>query len=418
MEQSRYTDPILIILDTTHGQLGGTELNTLNFAKALQKRGLCPLIVEVGAAILAKSTDSKGLSFINIQKDHFEDVGYSQWLRLIKTVKPSVIVRSKTWIGCINWKLDLACLNSTATCLSWEHHPSTANSLKSSVLFEKGKRLLKMKIKLKAWLRNTLHMKSAHRILAVSVAVREALIENFPKTTAKLDVIYPGIDFDFFSRSSEARKRLRANWNIPESAFVLGSLGRLVPHKRNDFTLKVFAELVKFHPDIWCVIAGRGPDLQNLQVISETLGIENRVVFPGWQEHAPDTWSAIDLFLMPSIDEGLGMTLIESVACGCLVLGTETRGMDEILDGPLIETRVAANDLDSWVTKASKIIQSSERLSLHLDALNYLRGKFDAQRQFDLMVDWVKNYSSFDKPTPEFSSSSTESSHDNHQNQK
>lgn len=383
---------ILIVAETTHGQFGGAEHNTLNFANALAKRGLRTSIVEIGKEVLSRHSDAGELSFIKIQTDHFEDVGYFQWRQLIKQTKPSVIIRSKTWVGCINWKLDLATLGSGASYLSWEHHPSATNSLKSSVLFKPGNFLLKVKVKLKAWLRNKLHMKTAKRILAVSKAVGEALATHHPETAKKIDVIYPGVDFNFFKKSNSARKKLRHDWNIPETAFVIGSLGRLVAHKRNDFTLSIFAELLKHHPNIWCVIAGKGPELEHLQALSHNLGIAHRLVFPGWQDHAPDTWSAIDLFLMPSIDEGLGMALIEAVACGCFVLGTETQGMMEILDGPLINNRVEANDLNSWVKKASDIIQSSEKQAQHLQAFNYLQDKFDANKQSDLMIDWMKKH--------------------------
>jgi glycosyltransferase involved in cell wall biosynthesis len=385
--------PILIIAETTHGQLGGTELNTLNFAKVLIKRGLQPLIVEVGKEVLCKYSGAGQLSFINIQANHFENVSYSQWCKLIKQTKPSVILRSKTWIGCINWKLDLATIGSGATYLSWEHHPSTENSLKSSVLFKSGNHLLKTKIKLKAWFRIQLHMKTVKRILAVSHAVSEPLIENQPELSRKLDIIYPGVDFNSFRRSNESRQRLRRCWNIPESAFVIGSLGRLVPHKRNDFTITIFAELLKTHPNVWCVIAGKGPDLERLQVISQQLGIQHRIVFPGWQQNASDAWSTIDLFLIPSIDEGLGMTLIESVASGCMILGAKAGGMKEILDGPLIHNRVPATDLNAWIQKASEIITASDINIQHQLAFNYLYQKFNADTQFNLMVDWLKKNS-------------------------
>ena len=387
---------ILLIVDTTHGQIGGTEQNTLRFAQSLLKRGYAPIMIEVGLPLLAKSTDSTGLQLIHISANSFGDVGWKTWRKLLDNLQPGVVVRSKTWVGCINSKLDAAMAVSKITYLSWEHHPSLPNHairLKNEKLHAFHPRNIKRQ--LKRTVRLQLHMKSAKQTVAVSRAVREPLIEHYPVSAKKVGIIYPGVDFDFFQHSSEARKQLRQQWNIPQSAFVIGSLGRLAPHKGNDFTLEIMAKLLEQNSElnIWCVIAGNGDDLLRLQELAEKLNIAERVRFPGWQEDAPKAWSTIDVFLMPSSDEGLGMTLIEATASGCIPIAAKVGGMQEILCGQLDKSLCRPNDIEDWVKLTSSLICPSERSKQHQVIYQNLRKRFDAGTQWNRMVDWVENNS-------------------------
>lgn len=387
---------ILLIVDTSHGQIGGTEQNTLQFAQALLKRGYVPIMVEVGLPLLAKSADSTGLQLITISAHGFSEVRWQTWRKLLDNLQPAVVIRSKTWVGCINSKLDAAMAVSNITYLSWEHHPSLPNRairLNNEKLHVFHPTNIKMQLKGTARLQ--LHMRGAKQTVAVSRAVREPLIEHYPVSAKKVGIIYPGVDFDFFQHSSAARKQLRQQWNIPESAFVIGSLGRLASHKGNDFTLQIMAEMLKRNSElnIWCVIAGKGGDLVRLQELAQKLNIAERVRFPGWQESAPKAWSTIDVFLMPSSDEGLGMTLIEAAASGCIPVAAKVGGMQEILCGQLDKYLCQPNDIEAWIKVISGLISPEERSKQHHTIYQDLRKRFDAGTQWNFMVDWVERNS-------------------------
>lgn len=385
---------ILLVVDATHGQIGGTEQNTLRFAQALLKRGYLPIVIEVGLPLLAKSADSTGLQIITIAGDGFSGIGWKAWRTLLANLQPAVVIRSKTWVGCINSKLDAVMAASNIIYLSWEHHPSLPkNAIRLNNEELHAFHPTNIKMQLKGAARLQLHMRSAKRTVAVSRAVREPLIAHYPVSAKKVGIIYPGIDFDFFQHSSEARKQLRQQWDIPEAAFVIGSLGRLAPHKGNDFMLEIMAKIVESNSelDIWCVIAGSGDDLNRLQALAEKLNITERVRFPGWQEDAPKAWSTIDVFLMPSSDEGLGITLIEAAASGCIPVAAKAGGMQEILCGQLDQYLCLPNDIDAWIKLISGLISPDARSKQHHVIYQDLRKRFDAATQWNCMVDWVEN---------------------------
>lgn len=374
---------VVLVLDTHTGQFGGTEQDTLRFAQALARRGYEPIVVEVGKSILANSAESVGLTINSIPADNFGDVGYDRWRQLMNDVGPAVILRSKSWVGCVNWKLDLVAWRRAIAYLGWEQHPSVRPV---------HARRLGLR-PLKRWVRTVLHARAVSRTVTISNAVRDPLVSYFPVQAHTVDMIYPGIDFQFFSPQVDARAQLRADWAVPDDSFVIGSLGRLVPHKGNDFMLRVVADLYHRDPslDVYCVIAGRGADLERLRALGEELGIAHRVRFPGWQESAPRSWSAIDLFMMPSSDEGLGLTLLEAIGCGCLALAAAVGGMKEILDGPLREYALPPDDLAAWSDATATLagLSSEDRSVRQGVALAEVRRRFDGEVQWNLMVDWL-----------------------------
>lgn len=378
---------IAIIMDTTSGLIGGTEQNTLSFAQCLRKRGYQPLLVEVGKPVLEASSLAHDMSVICISCPHFGHLPKATWRDFLKKYRPQLIIRSKNWSGSTNLHMDFLVTLAQVPYLSWEHHtafdprPYWKKTLKAQV-----------RARLLSWF----HMRSVKRTLAVSHAVRDPLVAFFPVSPTSVDVIYPGVDFNYFAHKSIARKNLRADWGVPDSAFVIGSLGRLVAHKGNDFTLQLAADLMHKIPNLnlWCVIAGKGPDLERLENLAAELGIKERVCFPGWQESAPNTWSALDLFIMPSADEGLGMTLIEAIACGCLSVGATTGGMKEILTGTLTEYGLASLDKNLWCEKILSIAQATpqERSIKQTAAYDDVKRRFSADTQWNAMVDWMERY--------------------------
>jgi len=184
---------------------------------------------------------------------------------------------------------------------------------------------------------------------------------------------------------------------VPRDAYVVGYLGRLVAHKRVEIVLETFAALRSRRSamPLWCIIAGVGPALDELTRLAERLGIGERVRFVGWQESAPNAMNTIDLFLMPSTDEGLGLTLIEAAGCSCLVVASNGGGMMEVMDGVLHEYQVApGSGVDSWVHACERLLANSprdlERLQLAFRA--ELIHKFDATRQWNATAEWVEQY--------------------------
>jgi glycosyltransferase involved in cell wall biosynthesis len=379
---------VMLVLATGHGEFGGTERNSLELARALVRRGTRVVVLEVGRRLLAEYGKDTGVAFALLPGESFGAVTGEAWTREVERYAPDVIIRTKGWFGSQSRSLDLVALCHRAVYLGWEHHPCTSNwtTPRVGVLGT-----------LNAYAGRRLHRLAVRRTLAVSRMVRDPLLTLQAFSPGRVDVIYPGVDFMTFVHSAAARRALRAEWGVPRDAYVVGYLGRLVAHKRVEVVLETFAALRSRRSamPVWCVIAGVGPAHDELARLAERLGIGDRVRFVGWQESAPAAMSTIDLFLMPSTDEGLGMTLIEAAGCSCLVVASKAGGMMEVMDGALHEYQVAPDGgVDSWVQACESLLANSpgdlERLQLVFRA--ELRRKFDATRQWDATAEWVEQY--------------------------
>ena len=129
------------------------------------------------------------------------------------------------------------------------------------------------------------------------------------------------IDLTHFAFSPEARSAIRNAYQIPEDAVVLGHVGRFSREKNHKFLLEVFAQYLLLQPSARLLLIGDGAEMDAVRRQAESLGCAGRVIFAGRTGEVARLYSAMDLFLLPSIFEGLGLVALEAQANGlpCLV---------------------------------------------------------------------------------------------------
>lgn len=382
---------VLLILNTELGQYGGTERNATHFANALIASGIEPVVVAAGQNVFERDEFRGSLHVERLPVARFGDASLGDWRRLIRSLTPQGIVRVKNSPTTQNLALDWAARLAVKHYVGWEHHPG-------GVIMETPS---SGGLGLGLWkLPGYVHARAVERTVVVSDAVRDPLVRHYGFDPARVDIVYPGIDFAHFSPNPAGRASVRAQWDVPADAIVVGSVGRMVETKRNDFSVQVFADLRRRMPDapLWCVLAGSGPDIARLAALADELGVSDRVRLPGWQESAAAAWNAVDIALLPSSEEGLGMALIEAIGCGAIALGADIGGIPEVLYGELGQWVLPAHSVDAWVESIAGLTtaSSSERAKLHGLALAGVRKRFEATRQWPALVEWYRRIARLD----------------------
>ena len=121
---------------------------------------------------------------------------------------------------------------------------------------------------------------------------------------------------------------------IPEGAWVVGSVGRLVEVKRYDLLLRAFAAVQKKHSDACLLLVGDGVERQNLERLAAELRLQDKVIFAGYQSQPERFFSAMDVFAMSSRHEGLPLALLEAWAAGLPVVAPAVGGIAKtVTDG-------------------------------------------------------------------------------------
>ena len=140
---------------------------------------------------------------------------------------------------------------------------------------------------------------------------------------------------------------------MKEHELLLGHIGRFVEQKNHEGLLKIFAETRKRGMDTKLVLLGDGELREKTGQLAEELGIKDQVLFAGVVDNVPDYLSAMDIFLLPSLYEGLPVVCVEAQAAGlpCLISDQVTREI-ALTDQVLF---LANGDQVSWCDRIRKI---------------------------------------------------------------
>ncbi|MET0202679.1 MAG: TIGR03088 family PEP-CTERM/XrtA system glycosyltransferase [Casimicrobiaceae bacterium] len=181
-----------------------------------------------------------------------------------------------------------------------------------------------------------LHAPFVDRYITVSKDLERYLVQRIGIAPARITQIYNGVDTARFVRSNpRTRAPLPAGF-APDGTFVVGSVGRVQPVKDHATLLRAFAALSAEAPALAAqarlVIVGDGPSLVALRTLAATLSIEAATWFAGNQADVPELLRAFDVFVLPSLNEGISNTILEAMATGLPVVATAVGGNVELVD--------------------------------------------------------------------------------------
>lgn len=196
-------------------------------------------------------------------------------------------------------------------------------------------------------------------------------------------VIYNGIDLERFGfRDAEQGRQKRSEWGIPLEAMVISATGRLHPDKGHDVLVAAAEKVVKSEPRAYFVVAGDGECRKMLEARVSEMGISNKVRFIGAMDDVRPLLWASNLFVQPSSRrEGFGLSLVEAMATGLPVVGTDLGGIPEIINAELnglVAPPGNSSQLASQIMRLIKDAELSTRLSLNAQLT--IIEKFDAKR--------------------------------------
>ena len=159
---------------------------------------------------------------------------------------------------------------------------------------------------------------------ACSQRAGEMLFGRHPFT-----VLPNGIMTDVFARHDPAvRARLRKEFGVQDNEILFGHVGRFCEQKNHAGLLRIFAEVCRRIPHARLVLIGTGELVEPTKALAAELGLEQRVIFAGVRKDMADLYHAMDVFLLPSLFEGLPVVLVEAQAAGlpCFVADTVDPG--------------------------------------------------------------------------------------------
>jgi len=166
----------------------------------------------------------------------------------------------------------------------------------------------------------------------------------------------------------------RKELGLPPEGPIIGTVGWLVPIKGHTWLVRAVPRVLAEFPQACVVLIGDGPLLGELKHLAAELGISPHVMFLGTRHDIPECLAALDLFVLPSLNEGMGRALIEAMAVGCPVVATRVGGIPDIVaDGttgllvPPRDDRALAEAILTLLRDRSRRAAYGESARRHVD---------------------------------------------------
>lgn len=172
----------------------------------------------------------------------------------------------------------------------------------------------------------------------------------------KVQTIINGVDTQRFH--PDERSRVRVAHAFDPRQVVIGTVGRLDPVKDQQLLLRAFASLKGCHRDLVLLIVGHGPCREELEKLARDLRLGPECRFMGLRTDTPEMYNLLDVFVLPSIAEGISNTILEAMASGLPVVATAVGGNRELVVSGETGALVPAQDAGDLAAAIERYIES------------------------------------------------------------
>lgn len=179
---------------------------------------------------------------------------------------------------------------------------------------------------------NWMIFKRMKRIVAVSDTVKQDIVSsNWGVDSSKVVTVRNGINLRLVDQRAISKREARLRLGITDNDFVFGTVGRLTNTKGHAYLLTAFSEIRERIRSARLLLIGDGPLRSSLEQRADELGISAYVSFLGYRNDVLELLRGIDVFVFPSLAEGLPLALLEAMGSRLPVIASRVGGIPEIL---------------------------------------------------------------------------------------
>lgn len=326
-----------ILLVITKGELGGAQTSVLTLARACQSRGIEVAVASGEGDYLATELKKTNIPYhrLNQLKRSFNPITAFAYSRELKQIL-------------VEENIDVVHFNSTNTLVASK---LTKRLGVRSIFTVRGLSMLSPGYRANFLLKFFYRIFFRHHLGYIDEVV---FVSNFDKEEAirqrivkKGVVIYNGLDIgpDYFLNREQSREELaKLSHRDLSNTFIIGSIGRLAKQKNYQFLISNWPKIKEIKPDAKLLIIGEGPERGYYERLIKDLGIEADVILLGPYNNASKLLKGFDLFILPSIYEGLSISLIEVLFAQIPVIASDIPGNVEVVgvDNCYLENNISS----------------------------------------------------------------------------
>lgn len=222
------------------------------------------------------------------------------------------------------------------------------------------------------------------KIIALTELERKDLIEFKTAGSEKIRLIYQGLEMEKYAQLNIDKRKIRESFAIKPDEKVVGMIGRLEPVKGPEYFIEAAKFVAEVFPKARFILAGEGSLRKKLEKQIKSLGLSDKFIFAGWREDIPEILSILDLLVLPSLNEGVGIVLIEAQGLGVPIVASRVGGIPEIVRENETGILVSAGDAASLSAAINDLLaHEQKRLAMGQEAMRWVKDKFKAQDMVD-----------------------------------
>lgn len=338
--------------------VGGIQRLVVDDANEMYSRG-----ADVRVVYFEEAGGKTLLSELRIPQEHIVYIeyprmrslaGFLSLIRLLRKEKPDIVF-AHHWFA--NTVARLAGVFAMVRVVVFEHSDYSAHYSRKQLLLDYILQFL------------------AYRIVAVSLAVRDALVRR-GINEKNLVVIPNGIVLECFASISHSS----------HEGFVFAFVGRLVADKCVANILRALTEV----PETRLVVAGDGPEAPRLRAFADDLGVGNRIAWMGSSERIVDVLSRVDCLVLPSRREGFGLAVIEALASGIPVVVSEVANASRAVKDGINGFVVPVGDVCALSAAMARIATRTEEYERFAARAQSGTEQFSIQKHVDRLLALVQ----------------------------
>ena len=199
-------------------------------------------------------------------------------------------------------------------------------------------------------------------VVAVTSQQRRELLGFKITSPARLRNIPLGLDLHPFVQRNHRDDGFRAELGFSEHTPLAGMVTRLVPIKGIPVFLEAAQRVLEMLPNARFVIVGDGESRQELDLLTKKMGLSEFVRFTGFRSDTERVYSALDLVVLSSFNEGLSVTLIEAIAAGCYVVATRVGGVPDLVEHDGVGKVVEPGDSNALAQAMAQVLKDPRRV--------------------------------------------------------
>lgn len=222
-------------------------------------------------------------------------------------------------------------------------------------------------------------VRRADKIIAVSEEIAKKMkLAGIAK--GKICLIENGVNLEMFTTNSSSQA-IKESLGIKKEALVVGTVGALTREKGHQYLLRAALKVIRIYPKAIFLLVGDGIERPGLEKTASSLGIKNSVIFAGMRKDVPEILSILNVFVLPSLNEGLPMALLEAQAAQIPVVATRVGAIPDVLQDGVTGILIPPKDPQA-IAEAIIMILSDRKIALRMAQRGFerVRDNFSAEK--------------------------------------